>query len=81
MFFGCQNLSDVQIFNMPASVINNMFRAQNSKALNIWTDPTTANNMKTAKLVSSSALTWTTITNGFYNSQYNIYIYSNGVDA
>lgn len=89
-FRGCNNLSNVTLRN---GTVNNMFtgafRFNNAKRLNIWTDLTTATNLITTKIIHPNNTnvkigtqilpTWTTITNGYYNELYNIYIYTNAV--
>ena len=61
--------------------VNNFLRVSNAKRINIY-----ANNLdpfRTGYIMSgvSSALTWATTTNGYYNSAYNVYLYNNVTDA
>ena len=90
MFRHCNNLSDV---SLRSETINNKFtgafRFNNSQSLNIWTDLTTVANLITTNIIHPNNInmqlvaqilpTWTTITNGYYNELYNVYIYTNAV--
>ena len=84
MLDGCTNMSqDVKIYS---TIINNAYRfcanKNNSKRLNIFV-PSTGNTFNafkstaTANRIVQSTITWTTMTNGVYNSKWNIYIYNN----
>lgn len=84
MLDGCTNMSqDVKIYS---TAINNAYRfcanKNNSKRLNIFV-PSTGNTFNafksttTANRIVQSTISWTTMTNGVYNSTWNIYIYNN----
>lgn len=79
-FQDCSRLSNLTFApGIANNVAYNAIRDNATQSLNIWTDPTTAANLMTTALIQrvSSPLTYETITNGYYNSQYNLYIYTN----
>lgn len=86
LFSNASNMSNVTIegnrslVNTESTYFRNMFANHNSEqTLNIWVtdnDSNLINNLKIANLCAAK-MTWETVTNGFYNSQYNVYIYNN----
>ena len=81
-FSGCNNMTNITLLptTMPVANWNSMIRNNASKSINIWTDDATAVNMMNAGFIQGNVKpTMETITNGYYNSQYNVYIYTNRV--
>ena len=91
MWFCFRNSNVISDITIESGIANNKavgFISPNNKhARNIWTDSITAANLITTNIIhptnASTAIssqilpTWETITNGYYNSQYNVYIYTN----
>ena len=82
VFMGCDNMTNITLLptTMPVANWNGMIRDNASKSINIWTDDATALDMMNAGFIQGNIKpTMETITNGYYNSQYNVYIYTNTV--
>ena len=80
MFNFCRNISNITIFpkNRTSKNTTSFIRNANITQLNIWTDNNTAINIMNTNFIQGSIKpTMTTIENGYYNSLYNVYIYTN----
>ena len=86
-FINCNKLSNICMhpgFNGFPGWMNNFCRNNATQSLNIWLS-TNHTSLGLSAILNGyivqgvkQSLTWDTITNGFYNSQYNIYVYTNG---
>lgn len=82
-FNGCQNFGkNVYVNSVNINVVGGMFNnCNNALRKNIWFN-SVLNDMfgkSDINSVVSNEITWTTMTNGFYNTAYNIYCYNNYV--
>lgn len=90
-FAYCNQLSNITIGanSQTAYSCIGMIRSNNTQAINIHTDTLTAMNLINDKIIKSRNTSisdsaqikpdWETITNGYYNAMYNVYIYTNTV--
>ena len=81
-FSSCNNLSNIAIIPKTRTIrnTNSMIRSNATKSINIWTDSATAINIMNAGFIQGNIKpTMETIDNGYYNAQYNVYIYTNAV--
>ena len=90
VFRNCNNIYDITINDGVAnSVFTGMLPTNNTHSRNIWTGQNSAANLITTNIIHPANAnvktaaqirpTWETITNGYYNALYNIYIYTNAV--
>ena len=90
MFRKCNSIHDIVVGpNVANSIFVGIFEQNNAHAKNIHTDTLSAANLITTNIIANAGTnlklagqilpTWTTITNGYYNALYNVYIYTNAV--
>ena len=90
MFFGCTNFSKNIYVKWPAdggvpfptyaNTVNFFARCNNSLRKNIFYNnkyDVFFHNTTASTSIVGAAITWTSITNGYYNATYNIYCYNN----
>lgn len=78
-FSGCVNFaSDIYVKSRVFNTMNYMFNNTNySLRKNLWINSAISSNVQSARLTGGGALSWTTMTNGFYNALTNIYVFNN----
>ena len=84
MFYRCSKIQggEIRLYSSCTNVYQMFFGKNNSNRYNVYVvksstlDTALRNNSIAGRIVGTN-LTWTTMTNGYYNSTYGIYVYNN----
>ena len=80
MFNNCRNLNqNIYIKSTKTSnVVRMLYNHNNQKMINLFcTNLASLNKTTAATSLVGAAITWTAMTNGYYNATYNVYLYNN----